>query len=208
MNWLDEVKWDANGLGAGDRPGSKARNDVLMFALDEPRGARRQTAELGRGCISGALARQALVQGRGIGPRADGARDPPRLRQRRGAAARSPSWATSPASPATPAATQLLLPEIRGEERPVATVTEPVLERPVSRSTENMSGSPVKPAWPTPSRAWPPGHRKPPARQWRRSREELRRRRLLHKGPDAFLQEDRRGSHRGGDGGQGRRHGG
>ena len=46
MNWLDDVKWDAAGPGAGDRAGDRQqrRADVR---LDEPRGPAK-TAELGR----------------------------------------------------------------------------------------------------------------------------------------------------------------
>ena len=46
MNWLDEVKWDEQGLVPGDRAGSR-QHDVLMFAWMN-REALEKTAELGR----------------------------------------------------------------------------------------------------------------------------------------------------------------
>ena len=67
--------------GAGDRAGSgdRRRADVR---LDEPRGAGARRSNWARGVLQ-PLAQQAVVQGRGVRPRAAGARDPPRLRRRR-----------------------------------------------------------------------------------------------------------------------------
>jgi phosphoribosyl-AMP cyclohydrolase len=84
MNWLNEVKWDAQGLVPVIAQ-EQGTGDVLMFAWMN-REALQKTAELGRAVYFSRSRKQAVVQGRGIGPCADGARNPPRLRQRRGAA--------------------------------------------------------------------------------------------------------------------------
>jgi cyclase len=78
--------------------------DVLMFAWMD-REALQKTAELGRAVYFSRSRGQAVVQGRGVRPRAEGARDPPGLRQRRGAAQGDAARPRPSASPATPAAT-------------------------------------------------------------------------------------------------------
>ncbi len=71
MNWLDEVKWDAQGLVPviAQEVGS---NDVLMFAFMN-REALQRTAELGRGRLLEPLAPPPVAQGRGVRPHPEGA---------------------------------------------------------------------------------------------------------------------------------------
>jgi hypothetical protein len=72
MDWLDEVKWDAQGLVPviAQEVGS---NDVLMFAFMN-REALARTAERPGGVLE-PLAPAAVAQGRGVGPLPAGARD-------------------------------------------------------------------------------------------------------------------------------------
>src|SRR5471030_3224750 len=70
--------------GAGHRPGSGQQRCVDV-RLDEPRRA-SQDGRAGRGRLLEPLAQEAVAQGRGVRPRAEGAGNPPRLRRRRGAA--------------------------------------------------------------------------------------------------------------------------
>ena len=84
MSWLDEVKWDANGLvpAIAQEVGS---NDVLMLAFMN-REALAQHRRARRGGLLEPLARAPVEEGRGERQRPEGARAAPRLRQRRRAA--------------------------------------------------------------------------------------------------------------------------
>jgi phosphoribosyl-AMP cyclohydrolase len=70
MDWLDEVKWDAQGPVPVIAQEASS-GDVLMFAWMD-REALQKTAELGR-AVYFSRSRQAVVQGRGVRPRAAGA---------------------------------------------------------------------------------------------------------------------------------------
>ncbi len=67
VNWLDKVKWDANGLVPVIAQ-EASTNDVLMFAWMN-REALAKTVELGRAVYFSPLAPAAVVQGRGVRPR-------------------------------------------------------------------------------------------------------------------------------------------
>ena len=66
MNWIDEVKWDARGAGAGRLRKRSAANDVLMFAFMN-REALALTAERS--------ARPSTGAGRATAPVAQGRRE-------------------------------------------------------------------------------------------------------------------------------------
>ena len=102
MNWLDEVKWDADGLVPVIAQ-ERGSDDVLMFAFMN-REALARTARLGEAVYWSRSRQRLWHKGEESRPRAEGARDAARLRQRRGAAGGRRSSATSRASPATPAA--------------------------------------------------------------------------------------------------------
>ena len=81
MDWLDEIKWDADGLVPviAQEVGS---NDVPMLAHMN-REALSRTVESGPRGVLEPLAPTAVAERRGVGSRAAGARDPHGLRQRR-----------------------------------------------------------------------------------------------------------------------------
>ena len=82
--WLDEVVWDDQGLVPVVAQ-EAATGDVLMFAWMN-REALERTVASGEAVYWSRRATQALAQGRGVRSRPEGARDAPRLRQRRAAA--------------------------------------------------------------------------------------------------------------------------
>ena len=101
--WIGSIR--SSGMRRGSSPSSprkrpRRRADVR---LDGPRGPAQDGRTRARGVLQ-SFARQAVVQGRGVRPRAAGARDPHGLRQRRAAAEGDPGRAI-PRSPATPAGT-------------------------------------------------------------------------------------------------------
>ena len=124
-SWLDDIKWDRDGLVPviAQEAGS---SDVLMFAWMN-REALAATAARGAGRLLEPLAPAAVAQGRGVGPLPAGARDPPRLRQRRRAAQGHAARPRARASPATPAATAASSSASRGG---AWQAVEPVLKDP------------------------------------------------------------------------------
>ena len=82
-NWLAAVRFGADGLVPVVAQESRS-GDVLMVAYAN-REALERTAATGPGALLQQVPRRALAQGRDLRPRADGPRDPARLRRRRGA---------------------------------------------------------------------------------------------------------------------------
>ena len=80
----DEVKLGTHGLVPAIAQ-ELGTNDVLMFASGEPRGPGETQPNAARR-FTGAARAVPVAQGRGVRPHPEGARDPPRLRPRRGAA--------------------------------------------------------------------------------------------------------------------------
>ena len=103
MDWLDQVKWDAQGLVPviAQEVGS---NDVLMFAWMN-REALQKTAELGRAVYFSRSRGKLWFKGEESGHVQTGARNPHGLRQRRAAAEGDAARPRARPSPATPAAT-------------------------------------------------------------------------------------------------------
>ncbi len=83
----DQLRWDERRPGAGDRAGRDERRVLMVAWMNRERCAR--PCEQRRGGLLVALAQAPVAQGRGIGPRAEGAASAPGLRRRRDPAARS-----------------------------------------------------------------------------------------------------------------------
>ena len=98
MDWLDAVKWQADGLVPAIAQDA-ATGKVLTLAWMNREALAHDRAHAG-GALLVALARAQLWRkGETVGPRAARARDPARLRRRRDPASSSSRWAASPATP-------------------------------------------------------------------------------------------------------------